>query len=252
MIAFDDLTALGVVRGLAEAGLRVPDDCSVMGFDDVLPAEVATPAMTTIRQPLKEMGLRGGGAGLYRRSSAAPEARRKPRLHKPCPELVVRMSTSCPPGKSKEPSRKYTAETDRRWQDKETRASIKRLNWSLWSETAQSALCKGGHLEDLQIDCHVADNVVRPLPPRSRAVHPLREGWRLQSACTVKAEGAAISVAGFPMDDWIKTTVPSTVLAAQAAAKLVPDPYYGMNLRKIPGTSYPDRPQLCESSHAAG
>jgi exo-1,4-beta-D-glucosaminidase len=70
-------------------------------------------------------------------------------------------------------------------------------------------------------------------------VHPLREGWRLQSACTAKAQGAAISVAGFPVEDWIKTAVPSTVLAAQAAAKLVPDPYYGMNLRSIPGSTYP-------------
>jgi exo-1,4-beta-D-glucosaminidase len=71
------------------------------------------------------------------------------------------------------------------------------------------------------------------------SVHPLREGWRLQSACTAKAEGSAISVTGFPVGGWIKTSVPSTVLAAQAAAKLVPDPYYGMNLRTIPGTSYP-------------
>ena len=63
--------------------------------------------------------------------------------------------------------------------------------------------------------------------------------WRLQSACNLKADGAAISVAGFAVEDWLKTTVPSTVLAAQAAAKVVPDPYYGMNLRNIPGTSYP-------------
>ena len=41
----------------------------------------------------------------------------------------------------------------------------------------------------------------------------------------------------FPVSEWISTSVPSTVLAAQAAAKLVPDPYYGMNLRNIPGTA---------------
>ena len=70
-------------------------------------------------------------------------------------------------------------------------------------------------------------------------MHPLHDGWRLQSACTVKADGAAISATGFAVDDWISTSVPSTVLAAQAAAKLVPDPYYGMNLRNIPGTGYP-------------
>jgi exo-1,4-beta-D-glucosaminidase len=67
----------------------------------------------------------------------------------------------------------------------------------------------------------------------------LHESWRLQSACTVKADGSAISAAGFAVEDWIRTSVPSTVLAAQAEAKIVPDPYYGMNLRNIPGTGYP-------------
>jgi hypothetical protein len=46
VLAFDDLAALGVVRGLSGAGLRVPEDYSVMGFDDVLPAAVATPGIT--------------------------------------------------------------------------------------------------------------------------------------------------------------------------------------------------------------
>ena len=98
VIAFDDLTALGVVRGLAEAGLRVPQDCSVMGFDDVLPAEVATPSMTTIRQPLTDMGCEAANCVLQaiRRGAARGE---KARLHKPCPELVVRMSTASPSGK---------------------------------------------------------------------------------------------------------------------------------------------------------
>ncbi len=97
VLAFDDLTALGVVRGLTEAGLRVPQDCSVMGFDDVLPAEVATPSMTTIRQPLKEMGCEAAERVLQaiRRGPGRGE---KARLHKPGPELVVRMSTASPPG----------------------------------------------------------------------------------------------------------------------------------------------------------
>jgi len=100
VIAFDDLTALGVVRGLREAGLCVPEDCSVMGFDDVLPAEVATPAMTTIRQPLKEMGREAAERVLQaiKRGPGKPD---KPRLHSPCPELVVRMSTACPPNQLK-------------------------------------------------------------------------------------------------------------------------------------------------------
>jgi exo-1,4-beta-D-glucosaminidase len=67
-------------------------------------------------------------------------------------------------------------------------------------------------------------------------VTPLHEGWRLQSACKLQAAGDAIAVEGFPVEGWLKTAVPSTVLAAQAAAGAVPDPYYGMNLRQIPGT----------------
>jgi len=95
VLAFDDLTALGVVRGLVESGLRVPEDCSVMGFDDVLPAEVATPAMTTIRQPLREMGLEAAERVLQaiRNGSGKSE---KPRLHQTDPELVARRSTAPP------------------------------------------------------------------------------------------------------------------------------------------------------------
>lgn len=96
VIAFDDLTALGVVRGLAAAGLRVPEDCSVMGFDDVLPAEVATPAMTTIRQPLRDMGCEAAGLVLQAIKRGTGKIERA-RLCKPSPELVVRSSTARPP-----------------------------------------------------------------------------------------------------------------------------------------------------------
>jgi DNA-binding LacI/PurR family transcriptional regulator len=94
VIAFDDLTALGVVRGLLGAGLRVPEDCTVLGFDDVLPAAVATPAITTIRQPLREMGLMA--AEWVVEAIKAREQRREPapRLHRAAPELVVRMSSA--------------------------------------------------------------------------------------------------------------------------------------------------------------
>lgn len=81
--------------------------------------------------------------------------------------------------------------------------------------------------------------MVAPLGVFAKTTQPVHDGWRLQSACVVKAEGAAISAEGFAVDDWIKTSVPSTVLAAQAAAKLIPDPYYGMNLRSLPGGGYP-------------
>jgi len=94
VLAFDDLTALGVMRGLAGAGLRVPEDCSVLGFDDVLPAEVATPAVTTIRQPLREMGLRAAEWTLEAIEEPEPVHKRAPRQHMSPPELVVRMSTA--------------------------------------------------------------------------------------------------------------------------------------------------------------
>lgn len=70
-------------------------------------------------------------------------------------------------------------------------------------------------------------------------VTPLHEGWKLASACTVKADGAAISATGFATDGWLAATVPSTVVAAQVADKVVPDPYFGMNLRNLAGESYP-------------
>jgi LacI family transcriptional regulator len=101
VIAFDDLTALGVVRGLSEAGMRVPQECSVMGFDDVLPAAVATPPMSTIRQPLREMGLEAAERvlGAIRRGQATEE---KAYLHMPAPELVIRKSTGpAQPGRPK-------------------------------------------------------------------------------------------------------------------------------------------------------
>ncbi len=97
VIGFDDMTALGVVRGLTESGVRVPEDCSVVGFDDVLPAEVATPAMTTIRQPLRAMGLEAARRVLEEIGKAP--RRGDSMLHQTSPELVVRMSSVPPPHK---------------------------------------------------------------------------------------------------------------------------------------------------------
>jgi exo-1,4-beta-D-glucosaminidase len=78
-----------------------------------------------------------------------------------------------------------------------------------------------------------------PLAASAVTITPLHDGWRLQSGCTVKADGGAISTPSFAVDDWLKASVPSTVFAAQAADKIVPDPYFAMNLRDIPGTGYP-------------
>ncbi len=67
----------------------------------------------------------------------------------------------------------------------------------------------------------------------------LHNGWMLQSSCKVAAKGAQISVTGFHTDGWHATTVPSTVVAALVADKTFSDPYFGENLRSIPGTTYP-------------
>jgi DNA-binding LacI/PurR family transcriptional regulator len=94
VLAFDDLTALGVVRGLSEMGRRVPKDCSVIGFDDVLPAIVTTPGLTTIRQPLHEMGLLASKWVLGSIESLEKRTRKTAQLHLAAPELVVRTSTA--------------------------------------------------------------------------------------------------------------------------------------------------------------
>jgi len=88
--AFDDMTAFGAIRGLNNHGLRVPEDCSVIGFDDVPMAELATPSLTTIRQPMEAMGRYAAEAVTDQISSG--EGGREP-LKLLQPELVVRQST---------------------------------------------------------------------------------------------------------------------------------------------------------------
>ena len=58
VFCFNDMTAMGVVRALAQAGLRVPHDCSVVGFDDLELAAYYCPPLTTARQPGYRLGQR--------------------------------------------------------------------------------------------------------------------------------------------------------------------------------------------------
>ena len=67
----------------------------------------------------------------------------------------------------------------------------------------------------------------------------LHSDWALQSSCQVNATGEQISTPGFNTSGWHPATVPSTVVAALVADKTYSDPYYGKNLRDIPGTEYP-------------
>jgi DNA-binding LacI/PurR family transcriptional regulator len=56
LFAYNDLAAIGAIRAIREAGLEVPTDVSVIGFDDIEAANYHSPTLTTVRQPLKEMG----------------------------------------------------------------------------------------------------------------------------------------------------------------------------------------------------
>lgn len=59
LFAWDDRIALGAIRAIGEKGLRVPDDLALVGYDDVSLAEFCNPALSTIRQPMSEMGRQG-------------------------------------------------------------------------------------------------------------------------------------------------------------------------------------------------
>ncbi len=98
ILAFDDLTALGAIRALRRAGRRVPEDCSVIGFDDVPHAALNTPGLTTIRQPMEEMGSLAAKwvldslEGKQAQPPAAPAAPGLLQLFPPV--LIVRDSTA--------------------------------------------------------------------------------------------------------------------------------------------------------------
>ena len=67
----------------------------------------------------------------------------------------------------------------------------------------------------------------------------LRDNWFIQPSADVHAYGEAISSVGFSTRDWYPATLPSTVMSALVEDKVYPDPYTGVNLRSIPGTTYP-------------
>lgn len=61
LFAYDDRCAFGAIRAIQERGLKVPEDVAVVGFDDISPAAYYNPPLTTIQQPVQEMGRRGAG-----------------------------------------------------------------------------------------------------------------------------------------------------------------------------------------------
>ena len=92
LLAFNDSSAIGAIRAINEAGLRVPEDISVVGFDDIQSAAYSSPALTTIRQPLQKMGEIAARTLLGRIDD--PEQYLPELLIEP--ELIVRKSTARP------------------------------------------------------------------------------------------------------------------------------------------------------------
>jgi LacI family transcriptional regulator len=90
IFCFNDIAAIGAIRALKDAGLSVPGDVSVVGFDDIQSAAYSTPSLTTVRQPLLEMGKRGAQVLLERIANREAEY---PAEIVMAPELVVREST---------------------------------------------------------------------------------------------------------------------------------------------------------------
>lgn len=67
----------------------------------------------------------------------------------------------------------------------------------------------------------------------------LTAGWDVQSSDEVDGRGELISTAGYTPENWYKTSVPATVLAVLVQNGVYDDPYFGRNLRSIPGSGYP-------------
>ena len=76
-------------------------------------------------------------------------------------------------------------------------------------------------------------------PSRAEEKLVLKEGWAIQSSEKVKETGEVLSSAGFDAPGWYRAAMPATVLAALVANGVYPDPFFGMNLRQIPGNHPP-------------
>jgi DNA-binding LacI/PurR family transcriptional regulator len=109
VFAANDDMAIGLIRALTEAGLRVPDDVSVVGFDDIPVSAYVTPPLTTVRQPFDAVAHEG--LRLLVRAIEEPEAEPAPASDPPV-EIVVRSSTAPSPTR-KTPARGRPAAASR-------------------------------------------------------------------------------------------------------------------------------------------
>ena len=94
VVAANDQMAIGVLRSLTAAGIRVPEQVAVAGFDDIFPARLCEPPLTTVHQPMGMLGDRACDRLLER--IATPGL--PPRVELLPTELVLRRSCGCPPG----------------------------------------------------------------------------------------------------------------------------------------------------------
>ncbi|MGO9405411.1 MAG: LacI family DNA-binding transcriptional regulator [Terriglobales bacterium] len=100
LFAFNDVSAMGAIRALRESGWQVPDDVSVVGFDDIQSAAFQNPSLTTVRQPLREMGRAAAEILLRRINRPGSELCDK---HTVEPQLVIRETTGPAPAKRRDP-----------------------------------------------------------------------------------------------------------------------------------------------------
>jgi DNA-binding LacI/PurR family transcriptional regulator len=98
LFAFNDISAMGAIRALRKSGRRIPEDVSVVGFDDIQSAAFQNPGLTTVRQPLREMGRNASEILLKRINHPGSEIRDK---HVVEPELVIRETTGPAPTKTR-------------------------------------------------------------------------------------------------------------------------------------------------------
>jgi LacI family transcriptional regulator len=94
VVCANDQTAIGVLQVFARAGVRVPEQVAVVGFDDIYPGSLFKPSLTTVHQPMRLLGERACIRLLNR--IANPGMRQKVELLPT--ELVLRSSCGCPPG----------------------------------------------------------------------------------------------------------------------------------------------------------
>jgi len=92
LLCYNDIAAIGAIRAFMDRGLHVPKDISVVGFDDIQGAAFHNPSLTTIRQPLHQMGTVAARLLLQRIRGEGTIPETVP-IH---PDLVIREST-CPP-----------------------------------------------------------------------------------------------------------------------------------------------------------